>query len=380
MSHTSTFEEVKHWLETIKPGYEKFAPAFDEYGCEDMDDVKGMLEQDTLDSVLMDKLREHGAKPLHEKRIKEAISLLHNQGREADAPYQPQTETQSQAQAEEDDQVLYAQQVTADPLPYAAGHWQCAEPDEAGPQSPAQAQGEAQSQGQTEAQPQQAQETPQAPAQASSTNTPTDFKKLKNPELRAELKKRGLPSSGNKPELVKRLEESNDRPCAPKSVLDAIAKKSDKLSSTTYAKVKKDIDEHKDELEKLTIEGQKVAHALMIADKNDGWVTMSHIYGLYVQYPELKDNFNEYKDEVSFRASCREALRGHITYGSERHSKHLGKVQPGAGLKHQRNTEPKSSDKLHFFAPIEGVYKCVNGNTKMDELLNEVGEWRRQQA
>lgn len=353
MSHTSTFEEVKHWLETIKPGYEKFAPAFDEYGCEDMDDVKGMLEQDTLDSELMVKLREHGAKPLHEKRIKEAISLLHNQGREADAPYQPQAETQPQAQAEEDYQVLYAQQVTADPLPYAAGHWQGAEPDEAGPQ---------------------------ATAQASSTNTPTDFKKLKIPELRAELKKRGLSSSGNKPELVKRLEESIDRPCAPKSVLDAIAKKSDKLSSTTYAKVKKDIDDNKDKLEKLTIEDQKVAHALMIADKNDGWVTLSQIYGLYVQCPELKENFNEYKDEVSFRASCRESVRGHITYGIERSSKHLGKVQPGAGLKHQRNTEPKSSDKLHFFAPIEGVYKCVNGNTKMDELLNEVGEWRRQQA
>jgi hypothetical protein len=280
--------------------------------------------------------------------------------------------------------VLYAQQVTADPLPYAAGDWQGAEPDEAGPQSPALAQGEAQDQGQAQAQPQQAQETPQAPAPASITNTPTDFKNLKNTELRTKLKKRGLPSSGNKPELIKRLEDSNDRPRPPKSVSDAIAKKSEKLSPTKrediYAKVKKDIDEHKDELEKLTIEGQKVAHALMIADKNDGWVTMSQIYGLYLQYPELKDNFNEYKDEVSFRASCREALRGHITYGSERHSKHLGKVQPGAGLKHQRITNPKPSDKLHFFAPIEGVYKCVNGNTKMDELLNEVGEWRRQQA
>lgn len=109
MSHTSTFEEVKHWLETIKSGYEKFAQAFHEYGCEDMDDVKGMLEQDTLDSELMDKLREYRAKPLHEKRIKEAIRLLHNQDREADAPYQPQVESpveeqaQPQAQAEADD-------------------------------------------------------------------------------------------------------------------------------------------------------------------------------------------------------------------------------------------------------------------------------------
>ena len=94
MSHISTFEEVKHWLESIKPTYERFAPAFDEYGCEDIDDVKAMLDQDTLESGLMDKLREHGTKPLHEKRIKEAISRLHNQSREADA------QAQSHAQVE----------------------------------------------------------------------------------------------------------------------------------------------------------------------------------------------------------------------------------------------------------------------------------------